>query len=169
MRTMKAPPVSFSAACAMTLVEVMVALVVIGLLLSLAGPAMNHLTAEWELRAAAHEVENQVRFAQYVAAVDGVPCQAVYDVPEGCCALRRGQDVFSRISLPKGVRFEGVRFADGTLVTADVAAIQAYPDGAVDPHEVILIAADGARIRLKFRRLTGEADCVEESAPARGA
>ena len=140
----------------LTLVETLATLVVVGLLLAIVGPTLNGVTAGWRLRAAANRVENVVLFARHAAAAENAPFQALYDVPDGPCWARRGQDTFARVDLPAGVRIESVRFPDGTVVRRDVAAVRAWPNGTVDPHEVALVNAEGRRIRLTYNRLTGE-------------
>ena len=152
----------------MTLVETLATLVVVGLLLAIVGPALNGVTAGWRLRAAANRVENVLLFARHAAATEGKPFQALYDVPDGPCWARRGEEVYARVELPEGVRIESVRFPDGTVVRRDVAAARAWPNGTVDAHEVTLVNADGRRVRLAFNRLTGEAS-FEESQDASAA
>ena len=138
-----------------TLLELLAALAVMALMLTLARPAVDGVSTIWRLRAAAHEIETTVRLAQNLAAVEGAPVQVLYDVPDGSYWVRTGKKTHGLRRLPGGVAFEAVRFGEIEVVS-DVAAPGAYPDGTVDAHEVVLAAAPDLRIRLTFQRLTGE-------------
>jgi len=146
----------------LTLLELMVALVLVGLLLALSRPAVDGLTAGWRLRAAAHQVTAVVQWAQNAAVVKGAPVQVLYDVPDGSFWVRVGDRTYAYHRLPEDVKFESVRFG-GLDVVYDVAAVRAMPDGTLDAHEVRLRGRSGASIRLTFDRLTGEVHFLEEA------
>ncbi len=140
---------------ALSLLELMVALVLLGLLLALSLPALDGITAGWRLRAAAHQVEAVVQWAQNAAAVTGGPVQVLYDVPDGSFWVRMNDETHAHHRLPDGVSFESVRFGEVEVIY-DVAAVRAFPDGTVDAHEVRLQTGEDTLIGLTFNRLTGE-------------
>ena len=133
----------------------MAALIILGLLLALVRPVVNGVTTRWQLRAAAHQVESVVQWAQSAAAVRGEAVQVLYDVPAGSYWVRIGDEAHARRDLPGEVSFAVVRFGE-IEVTHDIAACGAFPDGTLDSHEVILRTTDDLSVRLTFDRLTGE-------------
>lgn len=153
----------------MTLLELTVALIVLALVVAVAAPVLQGVTPRWQLRGAAHQVENIVRLAQNAAATGNRGVQVMYDVPEGALWVRtRGSTVeLGRHKLPGGVQFKRVRFSTGIEVTADVAAAGVYSDGTLDPHVVILTGGAGYA-RMAFDRLTGGLDYQEGTGDAPG-
>ena len=151
----------------MTLVELMVALAIMALLLTLTRLALDGVSAEWRLRAAAHQVENVVRWAQNAAVTEARPVQVLYNVPAGSWCVRIGDETFTLQKLPGGVSFESVRFSTGLDVFQDVAAVGVFPDGTLDSHEVNLLGPSKERVRIAFDRLTGEAEYEEGSSASR--
>jgi len=145
-----------------TLLELMVALVILGLLLTLVPPAVNSLSPRWRLRSAAHEVAATVQWARNAAAIQGRPVQILYDVPEGAYWVRVGDETYALRSLPREVRFDWVKFGR-IVVVNDVAACEAFPDGALDSHQVMLRNQNDRRMRLHFDRLTGEPTYEEKA------
>ncbi len=141
----------------------MAALVILALLVTLVRTGLDNVTPRWRLRAAAHQVENVVRFAQNLAVSNGGSAQVYYDVRENRYWIRRTGDdtLLAAHDLPDGVSFEEVSFANGIRVVSDIATIRAYEDGTLDFHRVILAAPGGGRARLTFQRLTGDADYEE--------
>jgi len=139
----------------LTLLETLVALAILGLLLSLVRPVLDGVGARWRLRAAAQEVEGVVRWAQNAAAARGVPAHVIYDVREGSCWVRLRDKTHAFHALPRGVTFSFVRLG-GIEVTGDLANVRAFPDGTLDSHEVALQGAGELRIHMTFERLTGE-------------
>ena len=150
-----------------TLLEMMAALVILSLLLTLVHLSLDGITPRWQLRASAHQVEGIVRWAQNAAAIQGRPVQIMYDVPQGSFWARIGEATYSLHTLPGSIHFERVRFANGDEVMRDVAAVRAYPDGTLDFHTVVLGGPDNERATLTFERLTGELTYVEESGDIR--
>lgn len=146
----------------LTLLELMAALVILGLLLTVVPPALNGLSPRWRLRAAAQQVAATVQWARNAAAVQNRPAQILYDVPEGAYWVRVGEQTHALRSLPRDVRFDQVKFGR-IVVTADVASCEAFPDGTLDAHEVILRNQNDRRMRLHFDRLTGEPAYEEEA------
>ena len=147
----------------MTLLELMAALIILGLLLTLVRPAVNSIfSARWRLRTAAHQIEAAVHWARNAAAVRGRRAELFYHVPDSTFWVGVGDKMYSYKKLPRSVRFERVSFGEIEVV-ADVARCLVYPDGTLDAHEVTLQGADGLRVRMTFERLTGEADYHEES------
>ena len=142
----------------MTLLELMAAMALMGMALALVRFSGDGISAEWRLRAAAHQVENVVRFAQNAAATRGVRAQVMYDVPESALWVRLPgeRQAMSYYALPSGIRFEHVRFVNGIAVSTDVAAAGAFADGSLDPHTVLLTNDKQQAILLSFDRLTGE-------------
>lgn len=146
-------------ACArgVTLLELLTVLVIMAIMLGMTRLALDGVSSAWRLRAAAHEVENAVRYAQNAAASRGRPAQVLYDVADGSFWVRLDDDDthgFRR--LESGMRFDVVRFGTGRDVRNEVAAATAWPDGTIDSHEVVLVNAEQARVRIAFARLTGE-------------
>ena len=152
----------------MTLFELLVALVVVGLLAALARPRLDRITSVWRLRSAGSEIESVVRWARNAAVARGRTAQVMYDVPAGLFWVRLGEASFSVRRLSEGVRLHVVAFPNGLAVFHDVAAVRVFPDGTIEGHQVVLWAADGRRLSLAFNRLTGEA-VSEESADASAA
>jgi len=140
----------------------MAALVILGLLVTLAPPAVNGISPTWRLRAAARQVAATAQWARNAAAVQGGPVEIFYDVPEGSHWVREGGDTQAFHALPRDVRFEWVKFG-GIQVAGDVAVCKAFPDGTLDAHEVMLRSDKGMRIRIRFDRLTGEPTYEYES------
>jgi len=150
----------------LTILELLVAMAVLGLLLAIVPPRLNRFRSRWRLRAAAEEVAASVLWARNAAALEGRVAQILYDVPEGSYWIRMGQRSQNVRRLPRGVDFEQVTFGE-RRVTGDVAACSAYPDGTLDAHEVLLRSEAGRRIRIRFKRLIGEPSYEEEIGPAR--
>lgn len=146
----------------LTLLELMAALVILGLLLTVVPPALNSLSPRWRLRSAAQQVAATVQWARNAAAVQDKPVQILYDVPEGAYWVRVGEQTHALRSLPGDVRFNWVKFGS-IVVTSDVAACEAFPDGTLDPHQVMLRNQNDRRMSLHFDRLTGEPAYEEET------
>ena len=144
----------------LTLIELMVVIVILGLLLALVRPGLDGITSRWRLRSAAQQVQSVVVWARSAAALRNAPAEILYDVPASEFRVRIGGTAYSRRSLPDGVRFERVRFGNET-VEYDVASCRAFPDGTVDSHIVVLADRSGRRARLTFSRLLGEAEYEE--------
>ena len=155
-----------SGSSGLSLLELMAALLVLGLVLSLTRPALNGVSARWRLRAAAQEVESAVHWARNAAAVRGAPADLRYDVSEGAYWVDLGDETETYRTLPRGVRFGYVRLG-GIEVVNDIALVRVFPDGSLDGHELTLEGGDGLRIRMTFRRLTGEAAYEETQDGAR--
>jgi type II secretory pathway pseudopilin PulG len=144
--------------------ELTVALAVIGLILTLAMPRLNRITPRWRLRAAAQQVAATVQWARNAAALSGRRVRVLYDVPEGQFWVEDEQgEARAFHQLPGGVRFEWVKFGFMT-VQQDVAACFAYPDGTVTDHEILLVNEDYSVIRMRFSPLTGEPSYEEAHA-----
>ena len=143
------------AARGLSLLELAVALVVLGLLVSLTPPALNSIGARWRLRGAAQEIEGVVRWAQNAAAARGVPESVLYDLPERSYWVRLRGKVPVVHTLPRGVRFDYVDLGDVRVVN-DVAVVRAFPNDTLDSHEVLLLGEGDLRLRIAFDRLTGE-------------
>lgn len=148
-------PVSSRTSNGLTLLELMAALVILGLLVALVPPAVDGIGPRWRLRATARQVAATAQWARNAAAVQGSPVEVFYDVPEGSHWVRVGDDTEAFHTLPRDVRFEWVKFGD-IQVAGDVAVCKAFPDGTLDAHEVMLRNEKGMRIRISFDRLTGE-------------
>lgn len=142
-------------ASGLTLIELMAALAVLALMLTLIPPALDGISTRSRLRAAAHEVESTVRWAQNAAAVKGSAVQVLYDVAAGSYGVRAGDRDLTCHRLPAGVTFKSVRFGDFEVLS-DVAALRVYPDGTLDSHQVTIASAEDLQVRLTFCRLTGE-------------
>ncbi len=141
---------------ALTLIEMMAALVILALALTVSHLAIDGLTVRWRLRGAAHEVESVAQFALNAAASRARPARVLYDIEENSWWVQMGDETFAYHHLPKGVEFVSVRFPDGTEVVRDVAAVTASPEGTLDPHVVTLTGHTGEEVVLSFDRLTGE-------------
>jgi len=150
----------------LTLLELMAALVILGLLLTLIRPVLDSLSPAWRLRGAAQQIESLVLWARNAAIARGEAVQVLYDVPQGACWARVGDKTYSYYQLPSGVRFEAVRFGRAAEVTQDVAACGAFSDGTVDGHEVVLRGSARLRARLIFGRLLAEASYEETTGDA---
>ena len=139
----------------LTILELMVALAILGLLLALVPPALDGVSSRWRLRTAAQHVAATVQWARNAASIEDRPVEVLYDVPDDSFWVRDGQQTHAFHSLPRGVHLDWVRF--GSIeVTGDVASCTALPDGTVDAHQVMLRSDDDAEIRISFDRLTGE-------------
>lgn len=147
---------------AMTLLELMAALVILGILVAISRPAVDGISAHWRLRSAAIRVESAVRFAMNAAAARNESVQVMYDVPGGSHWVRVGEDDLNFHRLPSGISMDRVDLGD-VEVTADVAACAVQPEGTLDAHEVVLRGQGGERIRIFFDRLTGEAYYEEDA------
>lgn len=141
----------------MSVLELMAALVILAVLMTLTRPALDAVSPRWQLRAAAQQAENLVLWARNAAVSHGEPVQVLYDVPEGSCWVRVGDRTYSFYRLPRGVRFQAVRFGTRVEVTQDVAACRVFPDGTLDAHEVILRGSGSLGAKLTHQRLTTEA------------
>ena len=145
---------------ALSLLELMAALFILGLLATLVPRALDGMSARWKLRADAQNVESVLRWAQNAAAADGEATHILYDVPLGAFWVRRQDEVFAAHQLSSGVRFQVVEM--GTIrIVNDRARVTAYPDGTVDAHNIILSGQKGLRIGITYDRLTGEATYKE--------
>ena len=151
---------------ALTLIEMMAALVILALALTISQLAIDGITVRWRLRGAAHEVESVAQWALNAAASRGRPTQVLYDIQENSWWVQMGDETFAYHRLPQGVAFVSVRFPDGTEVVRDVAAVTASPDGTLDPHVVTLTGHSGEEVVLSFDRLTGEMACEEKMGDA---
>ncbi len=148
----------------MTLLELMVALVILALTVAVAAPALEGISPRWRLRGAAHQVENAVRLAQNAAATGARGVQVMYDVPEGVVWVRSAGAAteLGRRKLPEGAR---VRFRTGVETSQEVAAAGVFADGTLDAHEVALENSAGYAL-ISFDRLTGVVDFREGSGHA---
>lgn len=147
---------------AVTLIELLVALAILGLLIALVPVALNNITPRWRLRSAAHQIESLALWAQNAAATRKVAVQIMYDLEEGAAWVRQGDETLSRKALPSGVRFTEVRFATDVLATSDIAAAAVFPDGTLDAHSVTIQNNEGDRAVLSFNRLTGHLTYTED-------
>ena len=148
----------------LSLLELLAALFILGLLATLVPPALDSVGGGWKLRADARNVESVLRWAQNAAVADGVPAYVLYDVPKRTFWVRHREEPVSACQLSRDIRFEAVRM--GTIrIVNDRARITAYPDGTVDAHQVVLSGRKGRRMSIRFDRLTGEA-IYEETADA---
>ena len=162
----RTPPSRRANAAALTLIEMMAALVILALALTVCRLALDGITVRWRLRAAAHEVESVAQWALNAAASRGRPTRVLYDVPENCWWVQMGTETFAWHRLPQGVAFVSVRFPDGTEIMHDVAAVRASPEGTLDPHVVTLTGHNGEEVVLSFDRLTGEMTYEEKTGDA---
>jgi len=151
---------------ALTLIELMAALVILALALTVSRLAIDGITVRWRLRGAAHEVESVAQWALNAAASRNQPTRVLYDIAENAWWVQMGTETFAYHRLPKGVEFVSVRFPDGTEVVRDVAAVTASPEGTLDPHVVTLTGHTGEELVLTFDRLTGEMTCEEKTGDA---
>lgn len=151
---------------AVTLIEMMAALVILALALSVSHLAIDGITVRWRLRGAAHEVESVTQWALNAAASRGRPTRVLYDVQENCWWVQMGTETFAWHHLPQGVEFVSVRFPDGTEIVRDVAAVTASPEGTLDPHVVTLTGHSDEEVVLSFDRLTGEMTYLEKTGDA---
>ena len=151
---------------ALTLIEMMAALVILALVITVSRLAIDGISVRWRLRGAAHEVESVAQWALNAAASRSQPTRVLYDVAENSWCVQMGTESFAYHHLPEGVQFVSVRFADGTEVVHDVAEVTAWPDGTLDPHMVTLTGHTGEEVVLSFDRLTGEMTYVEKTGDA---
>jgi prepilin-type N-terminal cleavage/methylation domain-containing protein len=151
---------------AVTLIEMMAALVILALALSVSRLAIDNISVRWRLRAAAHDVESVAQWAINAAASRGLPTQVLYDLQANCWWVQMGTATFVRHELPQGVAFVSVRFPDGTEFVRDVATVTASPEGTLDPHVVTLTGHTGEEVVLSFDRLTGEMTYLEKTGDA---
>ena len=151
---------------ALTLIEMMAALVILALALTIGHLAIDGISVRWRLRGAAHEVESVAQFALNAAASRSRPARVLYDIEENAWWVQMGDETFACHHLPKGVEFVSVRFPDGTEIVRDVAAVTAQPEGTLDPHTVTLTARTGEEVVLSFDRLTGEMTYEERTGDA---
>jgi len=127
---------------------------------------VNGLSARWQLRAAAHQVADVVRWAQNAASARRRTTEVLYDVPRGSFWVRVDGESYASHTLPGAVRFERVSFGEIEVVN-DRALCRVYPDGTLDRHDVTLSRDDKMRIRISFNRLTGEPEFEEETDASR--
>jgi len=146
----------------MSLLELMAALIVIGLLVAIVPPSLNGVSAKWQLRGAAQDVEAAVRRALNEAAATGTPTQIVYDLDDQTFRVRSRGETADVRNLPQSVRFKRVRFGRVEILSA-AASVRAFPDGSLDAHEVELRGPDGLFLSIAFDRLTAEARFEEGS------
>lgn len=146
----------------MTLLEVLIALGIMGMLLALTPIALNNLSSRWGLRGGAQQVESLALWAQNAAASRDKTVRIMYDVPEGMAWVEWDDEKYSIQRLPGKVKFEKVEFATGVEVTQDIAAVEVRPDMSLDPHSVTLTAGKNERAVLEFDRLTGNSTYREE-------
>jgi len=153
-------------ASGLTIIELMVALAVLGVLLVIVPPALNSLGPRWRIRAAAQEVAATVQWARNAASLADAQVEILYDVPDGSFWVRSGLETRAYHELPRDVRFRRVRFGEVEVIL-DVAACRAFPDGTVDAHEVALEDGRGNGAVISFDRLTGEPTYETTSETAR--
>ena len=151
---------------AITLIEMMAALFILALALTVSRLAIDGITVRWRLRGAAHEVESVAQWALNAAASRSRPTRVLYDIAENSWWVQMRAETFAYHRLPKGVEFVSVRFPDGTEVVRGVAAVTASPEGTLDPHVVTLTGHTGEEVVLSFDRLTGEMTYQEKTGDA---
>jgi type II secretory pathway pseudopilin PulG len=151
---------------AITLIEMMAALVILALAITVSRLTLDGITVRWRLRGAAHEVESVAQWALNAAASRSRPTRVLYDIQENSWWVQMGDETFAYHRLPQGVAFVSVRFPDGTEVVRDVAEVTASPDGTLDPHVVTLTGHSGEEVVLSFDRLTGEMTYEEKTGDA---
>jgi prepilin-type N-terminal cleavage/methylation domain-containing protein len=107
----------------MTLIELMVTLVVVGILMAIAIPTVSNYVAAQEIRGAAREVTDVLKDARDAAINEAQPHYVLFD-PDPCCSYQVFEYTGSTWQAEEGV----VEFADSvTFSDGDVG----FPGGAM--------------------------------------
>ena len=141
-----------------TLVEVMVVVAIIAGLLAIVRVNIEGGRPRRILDATAWRLGNWVQWGQNAAATRGETVRLCYNAGGGEYWVIIGANELPRHQLPRGIRIESVRFGRDIEVTHDVAAAEAYPNGTISPHTVVLTNEDGDRLTLHVNGLTGETE-----------
>jgi len=149
---------------ALTLVELLAVLSIMGLLVSLVPTALDSISGTWRLRGAAHTITATVQRAQSAAVSRNAPVGVHYDPRENAIWVGDERRHRGFRVLPEGVDLTWVKFNDRTIRT-QVARCSAFPDGTLQPHMVKLSTEEGGNLLVGFDRLCGEPTYYTEKRP----
>lgn len=166
----------------MTLLEIMVAIMIVGVLLSVALPRLS--PHRGQLRTSARNLAALIRYARTQAIYGHRSVQLLLDVRSAQYRLdllidsvparkRRGKDVDQMESLrtlPDRVYFDRVLLYDGAgSVKSDVVQLDFSPRGTVTPATVVLADTKGHHMTLDIFGTTGAVEVYRGEPPADGA
>lgn len=141
-----------------TLLELVVALVIAGILFAIATPSLNALGEGMRYRGAVSDLIKSIDQARRDALRTGIPVDLIIDAPnytfqlapEGELDLGTGWQ-----SLPDELSINVV-YAAEVSPKAGVAAIRFYPDGGSSGGEIDLVRATGGGVSLHVDWLLGD-------------
>jgi general secretion pathway protein H len=119
-----------------TLIEVMLALVVLALLVSLTPPLFEKAFPSLKLKAATRDLAQEMRYIQQIAILTGIPARVRFDLSNNAYQsdhVNRGEVR----QLPKGLRF-AVNDSTAWRSGEQVLLFEFYPDGSSSGGQLIL-------------------------------
>jgi len=150
-----------------TLLEIILAMVIMGLALSVTYPALSRGSASLELRAAGRDLLNTLRYAREKAITEGAGSRVVLNREAGTVTLTDPYgEGMRQATLRSGVKI--VRLAvGGEEILQGPLVVRFLPNGSTDPAEVVLESKTGVLLAIVTDPITGGARIVNE--PARQA
>lgn len=140
-----------------TLLELLVALFLAGLLVSLVAPSLSGTLESARLRSCTADVRATLALARAQAAAGARERSVTFDIDAG----RYGVDgAERRPSVPDGIRIASARVGTGVAETGAVK-VRFLPDGGADDAEIVLASSGGGTLRVLVDPLTGIAEAGE--------
>ncbi|GAB4373016.1 MAG: hypothetical protein Kow00128_22220 [Deltaproteobacteria bacterium] len=138
-----------------TLLELVVVLVILGLVASLAAPSISGTLGAGRLRSGASDLRAVFTRARTLAVAEARPRVVRVEV----AGRRFGVDGEESRRLPDGVSVASARIG-AKPVEEERFRVRFYPDGSADGAEVILASEGGGTLRVAVDPLTGIAEAV---------
>lgn len=142
-----------------TLTELMVAVTLTGVMLSLTLPCYSGYLSKHRLEAAAHQMASDIRHVQQLALTEEASNYQIYFYPaHNRYTLLKGNKVLKTTSLPVGVKLMYTNFNINNLPRQNILEINLrglpYPAGghvllsADDKHKYVVVASITGRVRV---------------------
>lgn len=143
-----------------TLIEVMLALVVLALLVSLTPPLFEKAFPSLKLKAATRDLAQEIRYVQQVAILTGVPARVRFDLDNN--AYQSDHVNSGEVSaLPEGMRFvasETAAWRSGD----QILLFEFYPDGSANGG-ILILDNGGRRFAITVDWLTSRVRVLDSS------
>lgn len=158
-----------------TLLEIAVVILILGILASVVAPALDGVSPQYRLRAAARDVGSNINHVRSMASATGKTFAMHYDLerrkfwmimppePEDDPEM----DIEERprgtvIELPTGVKFQEILLPDGSGIASGELDVVLDGLGSEGSHIIYLQNEDDQMISVKFNALLGYVDYFSE-------
>ncbi|HEX8031927.1 MAG TPA: GspH/FimT family pseudopilin [Vicinamibacterales bacterium] len=148
--------VSRDAANGFTMLELVIALAIAALIMTLALPSISRRPGRLELAETAHDIAAALRLTRSRAIAQNQPALFVADVEQG---LYRPAGAGSSVRVPRGVRLS-LYTTQEQAVGSEIGSIRFYPDGSSSGGGVALLN-EGLRYEVLVNWLNGSVTIQE--------